>query len=644
LQAMSEKETHYVLIIHGTWNPPNAEAPAWHQIDDKDPNNFCTKLNNALESHGLGRPIGRMLANRTIEFGWPGLNTHAERLKAADALAKLINEIERQDPTARIHFVAHSHGGNVVLAALERYLVSLQETGRIIFSSIARHKHMAKRLTSSQDFVVAGMMAVLPPALAKARRHSNTISGYLSDSDELTFATVNRDPFIRRWLTSEDTNRIGKLVFLGTPFLWKYWIPHFPPTAGSVVKWLIDIFFLTTASAIVLYICAMLLSGLIWTAELGVQWLELTDSAVTPIAFTMMAIPFAVWLAWIYLFKPEVDFGMSIINAFLIFWLCCVPILLLCLSFAERGIPVPDPLGWRLGSQIIFVLAVLITSGAAIIIMNSRDNFNVYFHPSISTDLGFRYPALVIHAGYMDEAILALSTLPIAYGALVPHIRALLSPTFNFQLRHAPIGSKVSFGHLVLRVVGAVAKTLSAGVAILAAPLLRMFERLLARKLVEIISSPALGISVTDFSDGVIMSRTRMGNPLFKVTEWDVTEQLVKAPPVPAPLSESTVIRYQFLWGDKEREERLKKSWLWTQLQPHLGEIYHRYRGLPAWEREKIEGQLQTTSLVLEERLRELVGVVSVMHTSYYTNPKVINGIADFISFGLSPEGSSEFG
>ena len=111
----ASEETHYVLIVHGTWNPPREARHLWYQLNDADSQNFCTKLNAALESYGMGGAIWRSLNGKVTEFGWSGANRHEDRIAAARQLAKRIVEITTADPTARIHLVSHSHGGNVVL-------------------------------------------------------------------------------------------------------------------------------------------------------------------------------------------------------------------------------------------------------------------------------------------------------------------------------------------------------------------------------------------------------------------------------------------------------------------------------------------------------------------------------------------------
>src|SRR5215469_15328029 len=111
----ASEETHYVLIVHGTWNPPREGRRLWYQLDDADSQNFCTKLNSALEYFGMGGAVWRSLNGEVTEFGWSGANRHEDRIAAARQLARRIVEISTADPTARIHLVAHSHGGNVVL-------------------------------------------------------------------------------------------------------------------------------------------------------------------------------------------------------------------------------------------------------------------------------------------------------------------------------------------------------------------------------------------------------------------------------------------------------------------------------------------------------------------------------------------------
>jgi hypothetical protein len=146
-------DTQYVLVIHGTWNPPDSVSPTWHQLHESDSQNFCRKLNDALEGLGFGRAVWRHVSGQEIHFGWSGTNKDADRIAAGQALCELIWSIVRRDPSARIHLVAHSHGANVVLYALHLYLERLRTEGIQVFQGIRR------RLagSSSQEAIVGAL-------------------------------------------------------------------------------------------------------------------------------------------------------------------------------------------------------------------------------------------------------------------------------------------------------------------------------------------------------------------------------------------------------------------------------------------------------------------------------------------------------
>lgn len=130
----TSEEKHYVLVVHGTWNPPREGERLWYQLNDADPQNFCSQLNTRLEEFGLGGAVWRTLNGEPTDFGWSGANRHEDRIIAAKQLAKRIVEIATADPTARIHLVARSHGGNVALAAIQLYLSYLHWQAQSIWS------------------------------------------------------------------------------------------------------------------------------------------------------------------------------------------------------------------------------------------------------------------------------------------------------------------------------------------------------------------------------------------------------------------------------------------------------------------------------------------------------------------------------
>lgn len=155
------QETHYILVVHGTFDAPNPlnDPPKWYQLDPMNPDNFCTMLQLNIdhlqdvaraqrEASGKAQPpeadrqqygVWRKLPGELPEelkaidpnhelwcaFTWDGENSDASRVKAGLRLGKLLHFLATNDPSARIHVVAHSHGGNVLLKVRPESLCSL---------------------------------------------------------------------------------------------------------------------------------------------------------------------------------------------------------------------------------------------------------------------------------------------------------------------------------------------------------------------------------------------------------------------------------------------------------------------------------------------------------------------------------------
>lgn len=131
--TFSPDETHFVWVIHGTFNAPEeGSPPKWYQSDDQNPANFCFQLNERLKDGPLKEALWRPIDDipRRDCFAWSGENDHADRIKAARQLCDKLVNLSRQHPKARVHLVAHSHGGNVALKAIEFYLNHLISLAR----------------------------------------------------------------------------------------------------------------------------------------------------------------------------------------------------------------------------------------------------------------------------------------------------------------------------------------------------------------------------------------------------------------------------------------------------------------------------------------------------------------------------------
>jgi hypothetical protein len=75
------------------------------------------------------------VAEAVSRFGWSGLNSEASRSHAAELLSKEIASLSRKPTIEKIHVVAHSHGGNVLLKSLLlcRREIDERKLGTIVF-------------------------------------------------------------------------------------------------------------------------------------------------------------------------------------------------------------------------------------------------------------------------------------------------------------------------------------------------------------------------------------------------------------------------------------------------------------------------------------------------------------------------------
>jgi pimeloyl-ACP methyl ester carboxylesterase len=103
---------YVITLVHGTF----AREAEWILSEAE----FC-------------RIIGRELPERCVfkPFQWSGDNNHQARFDAATALAKDLLATLNQYPTSRHFVIAHSHGGNIALAAQGHWAVKGKLAGII---------------------------------------------------------------------------------------------------------------------------------------------------------------------------------------------------------------------------------------------------------------------------------------------------------------------------------------------------------------------------------------------------------------------------------------------------------------------------------------------------------------------------------
>jgi hypothetical protein len=206
---LDKNDTHYVILVHGTWS----DSPGWHKFDNEGPGNFCSALDSKLAERGLSGAVERRIDGATTSFTWSGANKHDDRVAAGLALGKQIAQITESDPNARVHIVAHSHGCNVTLKAVEWYLAHLDSRALSVAMRAApndlaglrgeRARRSAVRLDDNIDFI-------------EMRRRRRDQTEFVPLAHKVHAAR-------RAWRMSPQRNRLGRVVFLGPPFLRKYW-------------------------------------------------------------------------------------------------------------------------------------------------------------------------------------------------------------------------------------------------------------------------------------------------------------------------------------------------------------------------------------------------------------------------------------
>jgi hypothetical protein len=100
-----------ITLVHGTWGGGHTTAPwpaKWFELRSS----FCKALMATLDRHGQPYEIK--------DYQWSGANSVFERAKAAQGLANELAAARESDPHARQLVIAHSHGGNVTLKALQQ--------------------------------------------------------------------------------------------------------------------------------------------------------------------------------------------------------------------------------------------------------------------------------------------------------------------------------------------------------------------------------------------------------------------------------------------------------------------------------------------------------------------------------------------
>jgi hypothetical protein len=406
-----------------------------------------------------------------------------------------------------------------------------------------------------------------------------------------------RDRFVTLWVASAASNRLGRMCFLGGPFMTKVWARYSPWRLSRITNLIVDFIPALPAAAIVTYLTLLILWGELWLF-------------VSPV---------------LYLF----DWG----------------------TFPSVE---PDPWAWAWWLQIgvgLYLLVLCFAFAKEFSDEGLRRDFNPYFNTNrvgeieipkedSSRDKCVPIDTLVTTAGLFDEVFLGFSSEPIVYGGLEPQLFPLGPSRFSWLPPKSALEEqevKNPFRQLLANVLYVAMIVPWTFVAI--PILIWIWRRHLIRRLVHIISSFAYGIPSHEFGQAMIAPANRIGLPgFFKEHVWDVTRMLLETPPVRSYTVDARASRYAFLWDADELAHRTKNSWIGARLDELAKPLAKRYRWFPDVQLPELKKRVAITSMVLEERMRELIGAVELTHSAYYTNPRIITAIAEFIATGRAPE------
>jgi hypothetical protein len=609
--------THYLILVHGTWARRKDEEAVWY-VADESSDNFCRRLETLLRGTDLEGAIWRHCEGVEWPFLWSGDNTHHARLEGAAQLCSRLKTIVKTDRSAMIHIVAHSHGGNVTLAAIDRYLEEIDFQARTIYSSLRLLKSKLDRPqreeTRIKPFILSdtwsapvsdwdsGVKEILRANCRERAHEALEVHGSLIEEirfeNERHELKVRLNPwkqwwdearppvdqraerFVARWKGNSEWTRLGRIVFMGTPFLRKTW--RLRPRVAYKVAAALPFAFLGT-----LYFPGIL---------------------IIPVLVVYLLITWPGWnpLEW-----------SSVVQLLLVFWL------------------VGGVVGWLPRTT-----------------MGTRSDTNVYFknyapyagmhnQECVGHSVDPPLRALTVHAGPLDEALLALSSEPIVYGSLLPVIehRVFAGP----QRLHDVVGttsSPVEWTRSSLQIAQfGIRKFVHVATERPLRPIRRLVMRRMTDMLCNIVSSRAFGLYPEEFEHARIQASWSANVPeAMDETSWDVSRHLSEAPPIDTSARAAREVseRYKFLWDRNELEKKAEASAMWKQVSVRMQSIGKRY---PEETLDRLSSTLMRTCIMLEEKQREIGGSVSLTHSTYYTSEDVIRGVARFITTAKGPIG-----
>jgi pimeloyl-ACP methyl ester carboxylesterase len=193
-----------IILVHGTWGRGHRKARTKRWFEDDSP--FRTRLDAALKSASLEWPIRSFL--------WSGANSvHARDSAARELSDQLRKDLAHPDATAVI--IAHSHGGNVALRALQhldtmvnriRVITLAAPFLRVFVPKSFRLPLQARLLFGIGIYMLLYNSVFAPFSIAFMHAEDKDVDLYMTVSFGLFPLAVIGAIFVTRWLIAIFTN------------------------------------------------------------------------------------------------------------------------------------------------------------------------------------------------------------------------------------------------------------------------------------------------------------------------------------------------------------------------------------------------------------------------------------------------------
>ncbi len=608
-----------IILIHGTWGK---SENAWYQ-ESKHENSFRFRLLEKLENDGLEGGV-------IVPFEWSGENNHKERISASERLSNnLVKLFQIHNHNVAFHFIAHSHGGNIVLKTIEMYLaklknllteervfltddlpdlfkrsIKLDKTFELIAGTTFKkdncyyHKNIIKQTMDvvtkyniESDSLVANKDKKLKKLLLnieKAHRlHfekialSPNLKLKYEEEKEITKQFNLEDNFINsidRLLTYREFNKIYSISTLGTPFYFKSWkIPKSSKFFDKLISIMVVSF-----PFLLLYVLTVVYYTFVFIIK------------TTDVPFT--------WASYFNI----MNWDSSVI-----------------ISYFIGG-------------------TIMATSYIINLPIRSPSNTNIYFDVTklnnFIKNLADRKISkiLVIHANHLDEAFLGLSSLPIVGSFARKKFKNINKPKlWNFKKPHKIIGTQETSLHQIIRYYISYFTSLGKSIFgiftypihfILFNPIINW---VITHKLFSTIRSLLIGLPESEFSQSNIDIRNKFGGfPNSHETISSQNQDIDKYFEVDSR-NVYDYIKVIKINNDieSERYSFLRKKGI--ELEPYIKRSMIGKEQLIDFS--TLTDEEIWNILSLEERGKEFFGIAGLRHSMYYEQKEIVDMIGHHI-------------